>query len=949
MQTKEFLEQLWPTTGTYCIVGKDASNKLTHRFVDDIDQALSAIEYLNSQKLDVYFACSTYKTPHAGRTQVNTDEQRSFWIDLDCGMDKKRKVWKDYKTQHEALVALRAFCDTTGLPAPMLVNSGNGIHAYWIMEEAIPTHLWKPLADGLKFLCVKHDLRADPACTSDSARILRVPGTFNYKDPENPVKVAVLAPMKPVAYQDLAALIPVQIQTKAQPIRTDSFTDNMFKDKKNSFQKILKRCATRDGCEQLAHIVKNQRLATEPMWRSALSIAKFCEDHATAIHSISKLHPDYSYAATERKVAMIPKPHTCKQFESYSPSRCDGCKHQGKITTPLQLGRIIPKAVEGAIDQEFSTVTAMSESLGEEQQYRIPPYPEPYFRGKDGGVYKALPDDAEDGMKIYDNDFYVVERLMDPDPLIGECAWFRLHLPHDGVREFIVPTAVILSKDKARDLIVSKGVIAYGKKLDHIIEYVSVAVETLQNNKGAQPVYKQYGWNDSQSKILIGNREISAFGTKFVPVATALNNVNKTLTKKGSFEEWKSAINTYGRPGMELRAFGLFCGFGSLLMPFLEQPSAVINFYNPESGQGKTAILKAMTSIYGDPAEDSNLMLMYGDTMNAIVNRLGYMGSLPQAIDEMTDAPAQDIQQLVKFVTGKRGKNRMVNGVNGERMNDTTFNLIVAVSSNTDWRKVMFAHKAVASGEVNRFIQLKIEQDKTLTKSEASAIFDKLHHNYGHAGEKFAEWLVKNVDLVKTNVAKMQARIDKDFEITGKDRFFSATFAAVFMAAAFAKSLGLHDIELHPVYDAIRREMAASRVDMKERNFNAIDALADFINTHLRDILVINGNVDKRSGVQQAPIVKPMNSLRARIEPDTQIMFIPVQALKDYCNTIKVDHTDFVLGLKRAGVYMKNENKALNKGLDTVAPATRCVWINIADLDQFNPQNLDLDIPKNVN
>jgi len=460
---------------------------------------------------------------------------------------------------------------------------------------------------------------------------------------------------------------------------------------------------------------------------------------------------------------------------------------------------------------------------------------------------------------------------------------------------------------------------------------------------------KKYGWTESENKVLIGSREISAFGTKFVPVANVLNNVNKSLNKKGSFEVWKDTINTYARPGMELRAFGFFCGFGSLLMPFLEQPSAVVNLFNPESGQGKTAILKAMTSIYGDPREEANLMLMYGDTMNAIVNRLGYMGNIPQAIDEMTDPQPKDIQDLVKFVSGKRGKNRMVNGVNGERINDTTFNLIVVASSNTDWRKVMFGHKAVGSGEVNRFIQLKIEQDNTLSKTQATAIFDRLHHNFGHAAEPFAEYLVKNLDSVKDLLKKMQMKIDREFEVSGKDRFFSATFASVFTGALLAKQLKLHDIPLAPVYEAIKQEFIRSKADLKERDFNAVNSLTDYINSHLRDILVINGNADKRTGIEQAPIIRPMNSLMARIEPDTELMYIPVSSLKDYCQKINVDHADFVLGLKRAKMYVKTENKNVNKGLGIAAAGTRCVWISTRGIDALNPENLELDIPKSVN
>ena len=153
----------------------------------------SAIEVSNKlldDKQDVYFACSSWVEP-TERKGVNAKEQRIFWLDIDCGFDTKKRKWKDYETKDDALVALREFTDKTGLPTPTIVDSGNGIHCYWPLTESIDKAIWKPVAEGLKFLCAKHGLKADGACTADMSRILRVPGTKNFKDVTNPVEVAV--------------------------------------------------------------------------------------------------------------------------------------------------------------------------------------------------------------------------------------------------------------------------------------------------------------------------------------------------------------------------------------------------------------------------------------------------------------------------------------------------------------------------------------------------------------------------------------------------------------------------------------------------------------------------------------------------------------------------------------------------------------------------------------
>lgn len=939
MQTTEFLRHVWPAEGKYCIVGKDQHNHLSHKFVDTVEEAQAAVTQLNNLKQDVYFGCSTYLTD-SGRTQDNVKEEKALWLDIDCGYDKRKNRWKEYQSKELGIDALRNFCQVTGLPKPTIVDSGNGIHVYWTFKEPVDKAAWKPVAEGLKFLCVKHGFKTDPACTADTARILRVPGTYNYKDIENPNEVKVVNTAEPFEFGDLADKIPVHLvpEVKARPRRPmDEATKAILGNQSAKFSKILDRCRKGDGCAQLVHVMTKQSEVEEPLWRSGLSVAAFCEDAEIAIHAISKHHPDYNFESTENKAQLIPGPHSCQQFESHRPGGCDKCPHKGKITTPIQLGRIVLRAQ--TVD---NLIEAQSNNLGERVSFQIPDFPYPYFRGKNGGVYKVLPDDEEAGLKIYDYDLYVVERLIDPDPSIGECIWLKLHLPHDGVKEFIVPAAAITSKEKAREILVSKGVLASGKELDGITQYIMDFTKVIQNGKAGEPVYRQFGWSESKNKILIGNREISAFGVKYVPVADQIKDLTSCLQKAGSFEEWKSAINIYGREGMELRAFGFFCGFGSLLMPFLDQASAVVNLYNPESGQGKTAILQAMTSIYGDPDLSAKLILLRGDTMNSIINRLGYMGNLPQAIDEFTDPTPQEIHELLKFASTGRGKNRLMNGANGERQNATVFDLITVLSSNTDFRTVIFNEKAVASGEIMRLIQLRIEQDNTLTKSEADEIFGKLLHNYGHAGEIFAQYIVQNVDAVKKQLTDMQKKIDEEMKLSGKERFFSATLAAVFTAALIAKQLKLHDISIGPVYKAIAQEMARSKTDIIDRGFDGLSTLADYINTNIRDILVINGAIDNRAGgTQAAPIVRPLSSIKARIEPDTQLLFIPVSELRTYCDKIKVPQSDFVKSLKQAGVLLEaSEKKNLTKGMDITAPPVRCLWISTEGIDELSIENL---------
>ena len=53
---------------------------------------------------------------------------------------------KGYATKVEAAAAIRGFCLTNGFPAPMIVDSGGGIHCYWPLTRTIGPNSWRTMA-----------------------------------------------------------------------------------------------------------------------------------------------------------------------------------------------------------------------------------------------------------------------------------------------------------------------------------------------------------------------------------------------------------------------------------------------------------------------------------------------------------------------------------------------------------------------------------------------------------------------------------------------------------------------------------------------------------------------------------------------------------------------------------------------------------------------------------
>jgi archaellum biogenesis ATPase FlaH len=116
------------------------------------------------------------------------------------------------------------------MPPTVVIDSGNGYHAYWALERPyeVPPHDVSMYEGVLKGLA--HALGADPAC-AELARILRLPNSTNFKDKSNPkpVNVVTLEPDRRYSVSDFAKfVIPAPgvacVDPSREPVAIDSLT-----------------------------------------------------------------------------------------------------------------------------------------------------------------------------------------------------------------------------------------------------------------------------------------------------------------------------------------------------------------------------------------------------------------------------------------------------------------------------------------------------------------------------------------------------------------------------------------------------------------------------------------------------------------------------------------------------------------------------------------------------
>ena len=899
-----------PSNGFHCLttIANGAVRQTFHKDINDvIDGGLEA----SREGKNAYYAMATFKDASA-RTQGNVLEIKSFWLDVDC---KAKDPLKDYANKDEGIVAIQAFCKKHSMPRPTIVDSGNGWHVYWTLTEAVDSAKWQPVADKLKALCLQDGLRIDPACTADSARILRIPETFNYRfDP--PSQVAVALKSSDVFFDAFSAIVelgydslgvkPIVLTGAPTKKEMSAATKALIGNIESTFKKILTKCAAGTGCAQITHCVDNQATLEEPMWRGVLSVAQCCTDNVKAIHFVSKDHPEYDPNYALEKAEKTKGPYTCKVFDGLNANVCTACPHWGNITSPIQLGKEViattapvvvqaiqpPPAPQVAMKVEtqeaeptvspvdLAKIEAKLVTFNQDQlSVTIPAPPAPYMRGQNGGLYKRMKNELDgtfDDVLIYENDFYAHARLF--DPVDGQVLACRLHLPLDGIRNFNIPQRVIGSRDKLREIICGQGIAASDKIVSELSNYLIASAKELQHMQKEEKARTQMGWQEDGSFVL-GNREYSPTGIRNCPPSNATANYQHMFRMEGDLKTWRSVVDVYKQDGFDIHRFIYFMALSSPLLQQIGQVGMLTAMISDESGIGKTTLSQLCNSIWGHPTE---MMSMPHDTINAVTNRMGVFNSVSLFMDELTNKAPEVISDIVYMCSQGRGKARMAASANVERVNDTRWFMNTFASANAALRDKLASIKASSEGENMRLFEFDMRGTPVLDKAYADKMFPLILNNYGVAGHVLASWMVENRSKIAGLVRQVQRRLDKMFKFTSKERNWSASFGAAYAVALIAKELGLHDFDINANIQFMLNHIESMRGEVSESVVQHDGLVANFLNENFSSILVVDGLLDA-NGLQAPPRNRNINKIVARYEPDTERLYIPVNTLRDYC------------------------------------------------------------------
>lgn len=965
------------------LVVADRPNKVTalllsnggfsHNVCDTYEQMVRHAQRMAKTR-NVYFALGTLTEREvakpdgttATRVKTNIAYIKSLWLDIDVG-EAKAKSGKGYADFNAGYDALDKLITTIGLPRPTVVSSGGGLHVYWPFKEETTQATWLPLADRLKSLVIAHGLRNDAQLIANCSNVLRVPGTINHKyggagtlvevveDGDGPTEISVLEDILKGAMMTAKQsgmkmpLAPKRIPTvSVNSLSADlanSLRDNTPADGEAIYNK----------CGQMQHVHDQEGKVSEPLWYAVVQLSRFTDEGLEFALSLSPTAESYR-GNFETKWAQCESknigPTTCAKFEEVNPEVCMACKHRGRITSPIQLGRVIRDAPDPNAVYAETSVAEEAHNTGDafsgqnapvvpKTEISIPGAPVGYRRGEDGLYVKTQDADGDDiELRFYEQDLFPLYRYRDQSEK-AEVVRLCSVTPMEGNREFDLKLEHVVDPRTMLGVLARNGVLVSGKNREHMAGYLMGYIKLLQATSMADNRAAAFGWNDDTTSFTTGQATYYADGRMVrANPSQHIHQIAKGMHSRGSLEAWSKGVSMFSKPGMEPFMLSFLTAFGAPLLRFTPHSGGTICLWGATAA-GKTTALKAATSVWGSPASKDGLIASLNSTENAYYKRMSVMSNLPVCIDEITNMDTE--------VRGGKGKNvsqfcySVSDGHEPDRCKANngvvsfaergSWQTIVLTTSNQSLHSKLSLAKSDAAAEILRVIDCHAPTG-VLSKPEADHGMSLFLENYGIAGEVYAKSIAMRAAELRTMVPEFIRKFELETGGGSEERFWSAMMVCNLLGGKLAKELGLIDFDLRSMKNWCVETIRSMRVSRTNNVASTADVMSDFISEHTRNMVAVRDSQLRSSKdlplVGNVSIMPTAAPLVMRYEEDSGIIHIHKRIFREYLLRKHLSPAQVMAWLEAKKIVVPIKGRVnLARGTNLPAMSTECISVNV--------------------
>lgn len=783
----EFLKMLFGgCTDGFVTVTTLPGPRTEHIPVRELEKAAERITALGS-KVNTYYGTALRGEGLGSSVRGGAGQIRTV-VCMYADIDVRGTAHKEENLPESTEEAV-GFVNGLAMRPSVTVQSGNGIHALWLLDTPFVIHneeertLIREISDGFGVYVIgegrKRGWKLDNV--QDIARMLRAPGSLNFKS--DPPKKCEVISAEEIRYP-LEAFQEYR-RTSREPQETPFQADRGLV---GPAERMCGHCAFIDYC------IENAPSLPEPVWHGMISNAALAENGQEKVHEWSSSYPGYSYDETEkryRRAAEINRPCSCRYIRDHFGFECpaNGCGVKAPVvfvyyTIEERVEKLLSDT-ELTLDEVFETKNLLLADYA----YRYLPaqfirLKDKYAKMKVGSRelirrMKAAAALAASEAQSAEDDFADLGTPLelegaDTAGLFVPGGW---DVGTDGVRHECVMNGIPYVKTAfsapvfiARRLVNiddgevklelefycdghwKKIIVPRGDAMDKgkIVKYANaglpVTSETAKEavnymeafesrNREAVPLHRsieRMGW--------IGNKEFFPYRMAGPAVYDGAGEESRRIIEAvapcGSKELWldmAAKLRTMHPARVMLAA-----SFASVLLYPLQQRPFIFHLW-ANSRSGKTAVLKAAVSVYGSPEV---LLRSYNSTAVGIERTAGTVKNIPLALDELQSLSMKydSLSRLTYMLGNGIGKMRG-DRTGGTQKMQTWCNIILSTGEQP------VTAESSMDGENTRVMEL------YAAPVEDTDFARKVHQtsaeNYGFAGQMFLDYLFREYALEK--------------------------------------------------------------------------------------------------------------------------------------------------------------------------------------------------------
>lgn len=893
-----------------------------------IEELVAAVNRIDQTPTTVYFAVGTFADnlgthPDTGKPKVfRKQSMASTFKTLACDIDVGSKYV--YQTKKEAAKALLGACSAFQLPLPMLVSSGNGIHAYWPFQETLGAQHWLKLSLALRAALQSQQVAIDPGKIHDLSMVLRPPGSHHKKDPDNWREVKVVRDAPAVSCMDLAKVLAPFKQAAAQTVQQAPKRQSSVASALTVNPVDLD--AVRAGCAQVDALLasggetgSDGTPVKEPLWRASLGLAKYTTTPEQSVERLCSKHPDYDLQENLDKMdRWSGGPPTCATFAALQPTACAACPFNGVVKSPVSIPTAsLPKPVQ----TPAGVVTVQMPKR---------------YSAKNGAIYYTPPD-GSDPVLISPYEMYIVSRVADQEEN-RQSAKILIHLPLTGPRIVEIDVSVIAQGGAELTKAMALKQVYITADPRPLRAYLMTYLKELQKAAPMEHYFKSFGWQ-SDGKFVLGDKLVEhSKVSDSEHYEGPVKDYVPEMRQKGSLETWSKLTQLFAQPGAEYHGLVFLMMAGSPLMIGSGLASVLVNSYSRESGTGKTITARLGLSVFGRP---SKLIRTVNDTDNALYKHFGTMNSLGAYIDEITTMDVDRLRALVFTLQEGRERDRVKQSADGFR-EKATWDMPVFSSSNRDLYDLLSARMS-SEAERLRVLQFPLKRLACFEQSTdiGYKISRALEHNYGVAGpEIIAE--IQRLGGPHEVFNRHYKAFTKKYNCTfnGPERFYQTMFVVADAIGDIMFRLGLIRFNYREtIRIALNYIVDLRKTGMGHDDIVGVDLLSQFLNEHADKILHyrerhVRGDI-RKSALDPLPRVAIARTDMVVDDKGTlhhAWLAVNTAALKQWLVKVGGDYQSLIDGLRADGVSFNRVKRiVLWKGVPGAGSSgqTRCLFIDM--------------------